>query len=164
MNVEERELVQGLAATMVEEIAPEETLMFSRTADTYFEDPDRLLAAQSGDDEPLGFGVVAAVALVAPVALAVATDVMKYLFEELKKRFADETTEGIVLLVKQLFSKTPDEESGTALAAEAVTLENDEIARVRSLAVEKATLLGLPTEKAQLLADALAGSLLGETI
>ncbi len=164
MDTQEQDLVQGLAATAVQEVAPEEMLMFQRTADTFFDDPDRLQATQSTNDEPLGFGVDLAVTLIAPVALAVATDVVKYLFEELKKRFADETTDGIVSLLKRMFRNNEAGDSTTEQSAPTVTFDKDEIARVRALAVEKAMTLGLPADEAQLLGDSMAGSMLGDVI
>ena len=68
-------LVEALARSAVEQVAPEELPLFRATSEAYFADPSSLEPGRSRDDM-LGFGVDAALVLVSPVALQVAKEVI----------------------------------------------------------------------------------------
>ncbi|MCP3801358.1 hypothetical protein NLX83_19025 [Allokutzneria sp. A3M-2-11 16] len=67
--------VTTLARGVVEACAPEELPFFAAASAAYFRDPRRALAGRKRSDEVLGSGLDTAVALLSPVALAVAAAV-----------------------------------------------------------------------------------------
>lgn len=147
------DLVAALARATVERAAPEELPLFRATSEAYLRDPASLEGGKSRD-EMLGFGVEAAAMLVTPVALQVARDVLGFLHEQLRERAREHGEGAIDRLLARLVGKEEPAEG-----AEPVELSDDELDRVRAVALEKARALKLSDEKATLLADSLVGSL-----
>lgn len=149
---EHDDLVAALARAAVARAAPEELPLFRATSEAYFRDPSSVTAPKRRDDV-LGFGVDAAVLLISPIALQVAKDVLGFLHGALRERAREHGEHALDRLLARLVGR--DAEAG----AEAVELSDEELARVRAVALEKARALKLPDEKAALLADSLVGSL-----
>jgi hypothetical protein len=149
------DLVAALARATVARAAPEELPLFRATSEAYFRDPDSVTAPAKGRDEVLGFGVDAAVMLLSPIALQVAKDVLGFLHEQLRER-AREQGEGAIdrLLARLVRADEPEDGGG-----QPVELTDEELARIRAVALEKARALKLSDERATLLADSLVGSL-----
>lgn len=147
------DLVAALARAAVERAAPEELPLFRATSEAYLRDPASLEGGKSRD-ELLGFGVEAAAMLVTPVALQVARDVLGFLHEQLRERAREHGEGAIDRLLARLVGKDEAEEGG-----DPVELSDEELDRVRAVALEKARALKLSDEKATLLADSLVGSL-----
>lgn len=147
------DLVAALARATVERAAPEELPLFRATSEAYLRDPASLESGKSRD-ELLGFGVEAAAMLVTPVALQVARDVLGFLHEQLRERAREHGEGAIDRLLARLVGKDEPAEG-----AEPVELSDDELERVRAVALEKARALKLSDERATLLADSLVGSL-----
>lgn len=147
------DLVAALARATVERAAPEELPLFRATSEAYLRDPASLEVGKSRD-ELLGFGVEAAAMLVTPVALQVARDVLGFLHEQLRERAREHGEGAIDRLLARLVGKSEPKEG-----AEPVELSDEELERVRAVALEKARALKLTDEKATLLADSLVGSL-----
>ena len=159
------ELVVALARSAVERAAPEEMVIFPAASEAYLEGRDP--AKQTRGDPMLGFGVEAAVVLLTPVALKVAKDVLGYLRVQVRKQADEHGDEAFDWLVKKLFRRDDDKKGAETPAIppvaeappEAVELTDEQLEEVRQLAIEKAKLLKLPKDKAELLADSLVGSL-----
>ena len=100
---DEQAVVEALAFSTVEEVAPEEAPLFGPMSEAYF-DPARSGVKGSDSDEMLGFGVDAAAAmvLVTPVALEAARSVIVYVVGELQTAFKDEAKPMIAAFVKRL--------------------------------------------------------------
>ncbi|HSO01076.1 MAG TPA: hypothetical protein VLS46_01015 [Gaiellaceae bacterium] len=147
------DLVAALARAAVERAAPEELPLFRATSEAYLRDPASLEGGKSRD-EMLGFGVEAAAMLVTPIALQVARDVLGFLHEQLRARAREQGEGAIDRLLARLVGKDEPAEG-----AEPVKLSDEELERVRAVALEKARALKLSDEKATLLADSLVGSL-----
>lgn len=145
-------LVTRLARAGVERAAPEELPLFPAMSEAYHRDPASLERG-GGKDDVLGFGVDAALTLVTPIALAVARDVVGFVVEQLRKRAREEGESAIDRLVERLVGRDEPEPAGPPV------LSREQLAHVRTLALEKALQLKLPLPKAELLADSLAGSL-----
>jgi len=155
----EDQLVAELARSAVSKAAPEELPLFRATSEAYFEDPDAL-AVQRSRDEMLGFGVDAALVLVTPVALAVARDVLNFVIQEVRAQAREHGKDAIDGLVARLLHRGGKPETPVPPSEpDPSTLTKEQLAEVRSLAVEKARQLKLAPERAELLADALVGSL-----
>jgi hypothetical protein len=149
-----RVLVTQMAEAVLEQVAPEELVLFDDTAAEYFKDPDKALQAGSRD-EPVGFGLE--MALLTPYVLAVAGPVVKFLVSLV----ADSANEGSKTLVAEWMRRVfkSKDEPPTAAAASPEALTPDQAHRVRAVAYERATFLGLPATTASVLADSVIGAL-----
>ena len=167
-TITDDELVVALARSAVEKAAPEEMVIFPAASEAYLEGQDP--SKKTRGDPMLGFGVESAVLLLTPVALTVAKDVLGFLRVQFKKQADEHGDEAFDWLVAKLFRRGDDKkatEPGTdASAAPPPTdpvappeLSDEQLEQVRQLAIEKAQLLKLPKDKAELLADSLVGSL-----
>jgi hypothetical protein len=148
-------LVEALARSAVEQVAPEELPLFRATSEAYFADPSSLEQGRSRDDM-LGFGVDAALVLVSPVALQVAKEVIGFVVAQFREAAAEEGEGAIKRLVARLVHRDEDEEKDDEPVPE---LTDEQLEQVRTLALEKARSLRLSDSKATLLADSLVGSL-----
>ena len=146
-------LVEALARSAVEQVAPEELPLFRATSEAYFDDPASLERKGSRDDM-LGFGVDAALVLVSPVALQVAREVIDFVTAKLRESAEEEGESAIKRLVARLVHRDGEEE-----AEQPSELTDEQLEHVRRIALEKARALKLPDAKAALLADSLVGSL-----
>jgi hypothetical protein len=154
LRQEDRGIVIDLAEQVVERLSPDELPIFRDVADEYFRDPERV-AARNPRDETLGFGVD--LALVAPYALAVAGPVVQFL-GGLAADLAKDTAKDLLRpsardLVRRVFRQTKTHEEPTS----GLVLSPDDIRWIRKNSYSKAIALGLPAEKAELLADAMVG-------
>ena len=148
-------LVEALARSAVERVAPEELPLFRATSEAYFADPSSLEQGRSRDDM-LGFGVDAALVLVSPVALQVAKEVIGFVVAQFREAAAEEGEGAIKRLVARLVHRNEDEQGEDEPVPE---LTDEQLRQVRALALEKARSLKLSDTKATLLADSLVGSL-----
>jgi hypothetical protein len=152
--------VTALARAAVERAAPEELPLFRATSEAYLRDPAALERQRAGGkDDMLGFGAEAAMVLVTPVALSVASDVLRFVGEQIRRVARKEGEGAVDALVDRVAGR--DEEAAAAAPAEPAPLEltDEQLEQVRAVALEKAKLLKLPDAKAELLADSLVGSL-----
>jgi hypothetical protein len=153
-GVEDRELIVAVSRALVASIAPEESALFRPLSTAHFEHPERRARAQK--DDMLGFGSGEVVAAVTPVVLTVVGQTLVYLRAELAKTVAHDAAAVLDAKVKALFhsSRPGDQPAGALLA-----LSREQLAGVRGRAIQEAIVLGLSEERANLLADALVGSL-----
>jgi hypothetical protein len=93
--------------------------------------------------EELGFGLD--LAMVTPVALAVAGAVVHYLLSAFADRAAEETTRAVLAKIRR--------------RPEAPPLAPEHLSEIRRISMEHGTQLGLDAERAALLADAIVGAL-----
>jgi hypothetical protein len=150
--------VAGLARATVERAAPAELPLFGPTSEAFFEDP-AALERKGGGDRMLGFGVDAAMVLLTPVALSVAKEVFGFVAAQVRARLQDEGEVAVQGTLDRIFggdeTDAPDEPKPPELS-------DEQLERVRELALEKAKQLKLAPDKAELLADSLVGSLATE--
>jgi hypothetical protein len=148
-------LVEVLARSAVEQVAPEELPLFRATSEAYFADPSSLQQGGSRDDM-LGFGVDAALVLVSPVALQVAKEVVVFVVAQFREAAREEGEGAIRRFVARLVHRDTEEKDDGEPVPE---LTDEQLEQVRALALEKARSLRLSDTKATLLADSLVGSL-----
>lgn len=168
-------LVVALARATVERAAPEELVIFPAASEAYLEGQDPAKATRG--DPMLGFGVDTAVVLLTPVALTVAKDVLGFLRVQFQKQLDEHGGEAVDWLVDKLLRRDADtpaasepdaeappatDEAPPAEPGEELELTDEQLEQVRALALDKAKLLKLSDAKAELLADALVGSLATE--
>ncbi|MFF0107984.1 hypothetical protein [Streptomyces hirsutus] len=139
----------AMARHLVACLAPGELALFDET----------VAAAPRGGqvkrrrDDPLGFGAVEAAAVVfTTVACGVATEVVKCLAEDAGRQAADRTKGWLRRLRRARQSTSPADEDAGAGAAVA-SLPSEVLADLRGVARRRALLLGLPEDRAELLAD-----------
>jgi hypothetical protein len=150
--------VADLARATVERAAPAELPLFGPTSDAFFDDP-AALERDGGGDRMLGFGVDAAMVLLTPAALTVAKEVFGFISAQVRARLKDEGEGAVQGTLDRIFGRR------TATAPEEPKppeLSDEQLERVRALALEKAKQLKLAPDKAELLADSLVGSLATE--
>jgi hypothetical protein len=150
----DQDLVAALARDTVARVAPEELTLFPAASEAYFKNPSRVTKSRGGDDL-LGFGGGADVTFLTPVALYVATEVVRFVVEELAKAASKEGAAVIADHVHAVFGRLRPAQPEHQPAA---SLSEAQLVRVRQLAVERASQLGIPADKAAFLADAVVGT------
>lgn len=158
----ETQLVAALARGAVAQTAPGELALFPITSAAYFQNPGRTVAWPRGGDAALGFGAEVAVA-VAPVALAVATEVAKWLLGELREALKSEGTAAIKRAAERLAQRlVPGSAPATPPARPAPTTPTftpHQLADLRARAADRARQLGLSLPKAEQMADAMIAAI-----
>lgn len=152
---EERALVAELAQAVVARAAPEELAIFDETVEEYFRDPDGVLHAR-GRDEAVGFGLE--LGLLSPYVLAIASSVVSFLVSTIADSAKEESKTLLAPWIRRLF--TGSSERGREPAEDSRPLTPEQGRRVRKIAYERATVLGLPAATADVLADAVVGGVL----
>jgi hypothetical protein len=155
-NAERDDLVALLSRDVVAMCAPQEMPLFGPLSKAYFANPEKISKGGVGKDEALGFGVAESVAFLTPIALSVISTVLKYLADHVLQTIKEESSGLASDAVRRLFKKFRTD-IGDKTPAKGLTSE--QIAAVRQVALEKAHQLQLPDMQANLLADAVAGSL-----
>ena len=151
----ERQLVAELAAVVLGRAASEELAVFDETAEEYFADPRAVLAA-TRRDEPLGFGLD--VAMLTPYVLAIVTPVVSFLAAAVADSVKAEGKQVVEAMVRRLFrggARLPTVDSAAVSA-----LSVDQARQIRTIAYERARLLGMPEDQCILLADSIVGGVL----
>jgi hypothetical protein len=176
-DVDQQAVIEALARSAVQDVAPEELPLFGPMSDAYF-DPWRGTPAGASSDEMLGFGVDAASAmvLVTPVALEAAKSVLGYVIGELQTALKDEAKPMIQALAKRILHPrakagaapgAPGTPGGKAAEAAAQDEKADEPApfsqeqldEVHKVAVRTAQRMGMERAQASLVADAIVGAI-----
>ena len=147
---DEDALVRELAQQVLETTAPEELAIFDVTAEEYFADPQGVLDAENRD-EAVGFGVE--LALITPYILAVAKPVIQLLATMVGDAVQKEGQPSVNGFIRRLLGRR---EPGSPAAD---PLTHDQLALVRKVALERGQLIGLKEDRAELLADAIAGGI-----
>jgi len=149
-------LVADRAYVVITQIAPEELPLFPSISMAYFQNPHAV--STNGKDDMLGFGVAETVSLLTPTVLVVMNEVIMLLTTGVAKSFEEESTNFISERFKKLRKKLHPQEKKEH--HELPPLTSEQLVQVRQRAYEKACQLKLPDDTAQLLADAVVGSLI----
>lgn len=155
-------LVVELARSLVRDVAPQELPMFRANSALYLKDPDKAQQQRqsSGKDDLLGFGAGIDLTLLTPVAMAVATEVIKFLAMEIARAAKSESAPIIHEQVRLLFSRFRGEtDSNPEAQAKPAALTRQQLEQVRTIAYDTACRLNLTTDQARLLADSTIGGL-----
>jgi hypothetical protein len=150
MAGEEDTLILDVSRQVVTDLAPGELEVFDATGDAYL---DESTTGPDGE-EMLGFGVEV-VAFVTPFVVMATKAVVAYLSEVVTKALKEESSSVVAGYVKRLFRRFHDDDPQPP----PVQLSIDEIKQAHAVALEKATAMGMKSERANLLADAIAGEL-----
>lgn len=141
------DFVVATARAVVADVAPDELALFDPVSRAYLRDPKKVLSDRSRPGAVLGSGIDVAIALVSPVALAVASAA----YDHLVSKAGEAVVEGGGRLLKRLGRK-----KNAAFRPEITSAQLDEL---RELAVERVKELGLSDEEANRIADAMRASL-----
>jgi hypothetical protein len=162
---DERALVDQLSLIMLQQIAPEEVVLYEETAEEYFRDPERATRPKP-KDEAVGFGLE--LAMYTPCVLAVAVAAVRFLATAVANAARDELSDELKPLVadsvKRLFRRRPsepkgDDSPGVADQKQPPNLSLKYGREIHRIALRQARQSGLDDEQASLLADALVGAL-----
>ncbi len=152
---DQNQLIADWARDIVTQTAPAELPLFRVKSVEYFKNPAKLLKGQKGKDHMLGFGAGEAVMLVTPYVLIIATQVIKFVTEELSKALTTQSADAIGDIVKRIFQRPGKKQDDTT----PIPLTHEQLAQIYHVAYQTALGLQLPDEKAKLLANATVGSL-----
>ena len=147
------DLVVAIAHDAVSTVAPDELAWFGAVAEAYQRNPKRA-SPRAAKDDPLGFGLDAAVPLVAWVAIAVATGALESMGQDLERSVIARMRAALRRLMRRLRGRRPENSTNRLRP-----LSPDQLATIREQAVRKARQLDLDENRAELLADAIVGSL-----
>lgn len=139
--MDHEDFVSTVAREVVAAVAPDELALFEPVSRAYLRDPEKVLAQRGRPGEVLGSGIDVAIALVSPVALAIATATYN--------RLADKTGEAVVNTGRKLWKRLRRKE----LPEGAITEE--QLDELHAMALVRALELGLSEEQAKQVADAL---------
>lgn len=152
-----KQLVADVSRDIIEQIAPDELVLFRATSEAYFKDPAKALKQQGGKDEMLGFGFEEAIPLLTPVVLAVTEQVVRYLAAAFAKAATDKSADMAAAGVRSLSMKLHPTPGGASAGPPPLT--TSQLSEVRQVAMEKAQQLNLSEAQARLLADSMVGRL-----
>ena len=156
-QVVDEALVRDLARKVLREAAPEELPLLRPASERYFADPEKALRKRRQEQEVLGFGGEAVVALLTPIVLTVATEVLTHFATEFARDLGSRGVATIRAALRRLFRLEP---AGIETdLSEVSSLTAEQLDLVRRSAFDRAVALDLPEAKANLLAEALVGSL-----
>lgn len=99
------ELITQATRNLISEIAPQELPIFRSNCEAYFKNPEKALEQKKEKDEVLGFGGGDAVFYLTPVALAILTRVVNFIFDQATKSIKDESANLIKDHIKFYFKK-----------------------------------------------------------
>ncbi|WP_436496293.1 hypothetical protein [Actinokineospora sp. HUAS TT18] len=139
--------VRDLARELVETLAPEELPTFDAVAEPYLTDPRRAERRLRDHDDPMGFGLGDALAMMTPVIALVSGSVVTALSDTLSDSLR---SQGAKLLRKVTKKKE---------LPPAAEWSAEQLAEVREIALKRALDLGMKPGKAEALADAVVGAL-----
>lgn len=168
---EQREMVTGLAQSVVRALAPQELPGFAVCQEAFFADTAGSLEDRTRAAALSASGTAAAATVVAPVALAVASEVVAFILHEIKKTLRQEAASAISAFVKRWLARLrsagrsgepgvqegPEEERSQPDAPP--ELSHGQVAQVYVLAVETARQFRLSTYEAARMADVTVRSL-----
>jgi hypothetical protein len=153
------DLIISVAHDLVARTAPQELPLFRATSAAYLTDPERVLRAKPQKDEVLGFGLEGVVVFLTPAALEIAKAVVSFLAAQVRGAVAKEASDTIAQHVHDLFHPPHRSEPNPGEPSPVPALDDEQLKLVHDLALEKARALALPEPQAELLADAMVGSL-----
>jgi hypothetical protein len=157
-SADQNQLIADLSRDIIMSIAPQELPLFRATSTAYFQKPDALFKNAKEKDQILGFGIGETVVMMTPSALIIVTQIVQFITAELQKSVVAESSSLIADLVKKKFKKFRpiDSKSDAQIPA---PLTKEQLVYVRQLAYKEANRLMRSDTKAQVLADAIVGSL-----
>lgn len=147
-------LTTQLTAAVLRTMAPEELPLLEETAEEYFADPGAALESRR-QDEPLGFGLSAE--LLSPYVLAVATAAVQFLAATIGGQLKHELKPRIEALVSRLCGGVQEDDRQEDPGPD-IALNRDQARQLRKLTLTQARAAGMTEEQAELLADAVVGS------
>jgi hypothetical protein len=180
------DLIAEVGRDLVNEIAPQEMVLYEANSQAYFDDPKKALQPQSRREAKLAMGGgVAGATFLTPIILAVLSDVAVYIGGKIKESAQAESGDLIADTTKELFKKfrpakksdaspAPKEQAEAepmTTAAEApapspeeiptptIRLTAEQLKEIHEVAYAKAIALHKEEDMARLLADAVVGQL-----
>lgn len=147
-----RPLTDELAQLVLDQVAPEELVLYDETAADYYADPQALLNPKSRD-EALGFGLE--LVLLTPVVIAVAQSVGQWLAGAVIDATVKESSSTLVDYLRKRLRRNLTPPSGQRPAP----LTPEQLSQVKTVAYQRAVAIGVDPVQAGLIADATAGAL-----
>jgi hypothetical protein len=155
-TTEVRKYIEEVSKRIVSEFASEELELFDELIAEYFADPTPPALSDSGDDDPLAFGVSEVLVAVTPAAGAMVTAVLTYVLAETTEVIKEESAEKIKKRMKDIFSPEKEDKEDDDKPQ---PLTRDQLEHVKKLARRQAKKFGMEPDLANKMADALIGAI-----
>lgn len=152
------QLIKKIAVDVVTRVAPEELPTFTGTAEAYFANPKHVPGTQKHKEDTLGFGLDTAIVYLTPYILVATTEVVEFIVEQVKGSVKEAAAKRVSAFIRNIFKRCRSSNGKETITVSALSL--DQRAQLRQRVIEKARQLGLAEAKAELLADAVVGSLI----
>ncbi|HEU5104044.1 MAG TPA: hypothetical protein VFU22_33740 [Roseiflexaceae bacterium] len=149
-SAHQRNLITETARAAVAELGAKELEDFDETAAEYWRNPRRVRNLYREDDEMLGFGGLE-LAVVAPAALYIATEVVKFLLESTKGGLSTLVSDTFKELLRR---KPPAEQAAKPGHVAPFQLTAEHLAQAHAAGIKAAKELGLPEGKTELVVNA----------
>ncbi len=169
----QQEMVAGLARSVVEVLAPQELSGFPACQEAFFDKAEGSLEDRTREAALRGSSSAGTAAVVAPVALAVASEVVAFIVNEIKKTLRQEAAGAISAFIKRWLARLRSAadrtgERGVQGGPEEDRVEPDappeissgQMAQIYVLAIETARQFHLSGYEAARLADATVRSVM----
>ena len=153
-----KKLIHSISKNVIEKISPQELLLFQATSDAYFKNPQKTLKELKEKDEMIGFGPGESLTLLAPIVLAVTTEMVKFAIGILQEAAKDDLKDKVR---ENLFSKFSNRffQNSNPTEHEISSLTNEQREQLRQVTFEKARQFNLPEDQAKQLSDCIVDNL-----
>lgn len=155
-KTEQDRIAVELSRDLVSDLAPHELPLFPAVSRTFLQ--NRGKRHDRPGERELAFGAGEAVQMLSPVILAVVSGAVGFICEEVAKSVAEKSPEAIESAVRALLGRASV--AMTAEQTDLTRLSSQQVSKLRQMVFDHATGLDLAPERANVLADSVAGKLL----
>jgi hypothetical protein len=149
----QRELIDSTSRDIVAQLAPQELPLFQDMSDEYFRNPGKARKLQESSDGMVGFGGVE-VALLTPLVLTIAMEVIKFVLEPVKTSLAGFIGDFFKQLMRRFQVDSQVTEKATAAA-----LSPERLKEARDYGLKVARELKLSDVQAAMVVDSMIAKL-----
>ena len=148
--------LERMARLIVTRVAPDELSLYPAASRAFLANPAAMIGESNARDEVLALGGMTDIAMLTPYILAVSHVVLGFIGTDIVEPLVKEGAGAFRQKIKAIFKHPDPPSQATSLPSE---FTQEQLAQVREVALEKARMMHLPKEKAELIADAAVGSL-----
>lgn len=164
-DVRQQNDIAEIAELVVKRVAPDELELFPATCDAFFADTEGARKQFRHRDHMLGFGMGLELTVLTPAILMLTAKVFQFAGDELQKSASREGAALIADVVKKAFTylrhvvMREPQLSANVSTAQVASLSMTQLQRVRARTLREARRMNLTAAQANLIADAVVGSL-----
>ncbi len=155
-----RKLIYEVARTLVNQVSPEEVLLFTAQSEAYFRNPEASLRPQGGKDVVLGSGEAMVLSLITPAALDIVSELYRFVVEQAQAVLKTQRARAIEAAVQAVLLRLT---SGTGARPESepsLSLAGGQVDELRRMIHNPGSILKIPEMKLRTLEDMILAGLL----